>query len=240
MPGCDLGERDELVERLRRHVGMDHQDGRQRDQRGDRREILDRVVAEVGVERGIDRHRAGIAEHQHVAVGRGLRHQVGGDDAARAGHVLDHERLAEGGWRTCRPEAAPARRDCRRGPPPRPAAPGGSARHRPARSRRTTGRAPARTRRQWKSSCSWNSPYTCPAVIPGRSRHQRVHARLRRAMERARNPEKEAVPILPDSGFATSWRPGMTAESSRNLTPRPRCLSPAPPPASTSAPAPPA
>ena len=65
------------------------------DQRGDRGEVLDRVVAEARVERRIDGERAGIAEHQHMAVGRRLRHHVGGDDAAGARHVLDDERLAE-------------------------------------------------------------------------------------------------------------------------------------------------
>ena len=70
-------------------------DRRQADQRGDRREVLDRVVAEVRIERRVDRHRAGIAEHQHMAVGRRLGDHVGGDDAAGARHVLDDEGLAE-------------------------------------------------------------------------------------------------------------------------------------------------
>ena len=98
MPGSFLGERDELGERRGRDLGLADHDGRQADQRGDRREVLDRVVTEARVERRVDRQRAGIAEHQHMAVWRRLGDHVGGDDAAGARHVLDDERLAER-WR---------------------------------------------------------------------------------------------------------------------------------------------
>ncbi len=48
-------------------------------------EVAQRVVAEVGIEHDVDRHRAGIAEHQHVTVGRRGGHHLGGDHAAGAG-----------------------------------------------------------------------------------------------------------------------------------------------------------
>ena len=43
-----------------------------------------------------------------------------------------------------------------------------------------------------------------------RGAHQRVYARLQRAMARTRNPETQALPMALDSGFAASRRPGMT------------------------------
>src|SRR5260221_2953603 len=73
-----LGQRDELVERAGRYVGIGGHDGRQTDQGGHRCEVLDRVVAEIWIERRVDGHIAGIAEHHHVPVGRRLGH-----DAAR-------------------------------------------------------------------------------------------------------------------------------------------------------------
>ncbi len=76
-------------------VGIDHDDQLAGADQPDRREILARVVADVAVERRIDRERAGAAEHQRVAVGRGLRHRARGDRAAGAGAVLDDDVLAE-------------------------------------------------------------------------------------------------------------------------------------------------
>ena len=77
-------------------------DGRvhQHDQRtgrdqADRREILARVVADIRIERRIDRVRAGAAEAERVAVGRGLRDLARRDRAAGAALVLDHDLLAE-------------------------------------------------------------------------------------------------------------------------------------------------
>src|SRR5258705_126328 len=75
---------------------MDHEYGGYRRERRDEREVLERVVGQLRIERNVDRHRARVAEHQRVTVGRGARHLLGGDHAARAGNVLDHERLAEG------------------------------------------------------------------------------------------------------------------------------------------------
>ena len=106
--------------------GMHDQHRRHRHQRGDRREIAQRVVAEVRIEHDIDRHRAGIAEHQHMAVGRRRRHHLGGDHAAGAGNVLDHEGLAERGGELLREQPREHIRDCRPAPRPRSGAPAGS------------------------------------------------------------------------------------------------------------------
>src|SRR5262245_13693523 len=75
---------------------MHDKHGRHGDERGDGGEIAQRLIAEIGIERRVDRHRAGIAEHQHVTVGRRRRHHLGRHHAAGTRHVLDHERLAEG------------------------------------------------------------------------------------------------------------------------------------------------
>jgi hypothetical protein len=53
------------------------------------------MIGQIRLQRGVDRQCAGIAEHQHIAVGCSLGDHVGGNDAAGARHVLDHERLAQ-------------------------------------------------------------------------------------------------------------------------------------------------
>jgi hypothetical protein len=95
LAGLRPGQGDEFRQGLGRHRRMHDQHRRHRDERGDRRKIAQRVVAQVRVEHDVDRHRAGIAQHQHVAVGRRRRHRLGGHHAAGARDVLDHERLAE-------------------------------------------------------------------------------------------------------------------------------------------------
>jgi hypothetical protein len=47
------------------------------------------------IECGIDCERSGIAEHQHVAVWRGLGDHVGGHDPAGSRHILHDKRPAE-------------------------------------------------------------------------------------------------------------------------------------------------
>ena len=61
----------------------------------DGREILQRIVAELGLHEGIDGERAVRADEQRVAVGRRARHRFGADAAAGAAAVVDHHRLAE-------------------------------------------------------------------------------------------------------------------------------------------------
>ncbi|MNT30522.1 hypothetical protein D3C72_1663200 [compost metagenome] len=66
-----------------------------RHQHGHRREILARLVRQVGIERGIDRDGADIAHHDGVAIGRLLGHVVSADIAAGACLVLHHHGLPE-------------------------------------------------------------------------------------------------------------------------------------------------
>ncbi len=62
----------------------------------DRREVLDRVVGHLRIQRRIDRLRADRSHQQRVAVGRRLGDEIGAQVAAGAGLVLDDEALAEG------------------------------------------------------------------------------------------------------------------------------------------------
>jgi hypothetical protein len=57
----------------------------------DRREILARIVAGVFIERRADAQRAGVTQHDGVAIGRALRHRLGADGAAGPGPVVDDD-----------------------------------------------------------------------------------------------------------------------------------------------------
>ncbi|MPM72283.1 hypothetical protein SDC9_119256 [bioreactor metagenome] len=74
--------------------GVGDQDVGHHGQHAHGREVLDRVIAELAVQRLVGGHADG-GNHQRVAVGRGLGHEVGADVAARAGAVLDDEGLAQ-------------------------------------------------------------------------------------------------------------------------------------------------
>ena len=80
---------------LGRKRRIDHQRIRRVADQADRREILARVVADILVERGADRQRAGIAQHQRVAVGFAFGDRLGADRAAGARTVVDHDLLAK-------------------------------------------------------------------------------------------------------------------------------------------------
>ena len=56
---------------------------------------FDRIVAGLRLHRRDHRHRAGVADHQRVAVGLRRRDFARGERAARSGAILDHGRLAE-------------------------------------------------------------------------------------------------------------------------------------------------
>ena len=90
--GLELGG--ELAERIDAQPLVDqHHHGHQAEA-GDRLEVLDRVVAQLLIQRGIAgvRHRRG-GEHR-VAVGLGAHHRFGGDDAVGAALVVDQHGLA--------------------------------------------------------------------------------------------------------------------------------------------------
>ena len=95
LAGLALRERDQFANRLRLDRGVHQHDQRARGDQSDRCEVLARVVADIRVERRIDRERAGAAEAERVAVGRALRDLARRDRAAGAALVLDHDLLAE-------------------------------------------------------------------------------------------------------------------------------------------------
>ena len=87
-------ERDELLQVLRRHVGMDDVQARHLGEQRDRLEVLDRVVGELVEDERVDRERADVAEDQRVLVGR--RGDLGHRDVAGAARlVVDVDALAE-------------------------------------------------------------------------------------------------------------------------------------------------
>jgi hypothetical protein len=88
-------------------VRRDRHDQHQRllHQQRDRREIGDRVIVEIGIERHVDGVGGDRAPDQRVAVGIGLCDRGGADRAGRAGPVLDDDRLAERRLHDLRDEA---------------------------------------------------------------------------------------------------------------------------------------
>ena len=94
LPGSLLRQRDQFGDRTRRHRRMHQHDIAARCDQSDRREILARVVADIGIERRVDRERAR-GDQERVAVGLGLGDLARRDGAAGAAAVLDHDGLAE-------------------------------------------------------------------------------------------------------------------------------------------------
>lgn len=92
-----LGIIDQLGQGFWRQLRIDHDHiGHGREQ-PDRREILQRIVGQLLVERLVRGQRAGGAHQQGVAVRGGVRGRRGADIAAGAGAVVDHEGLSERG-----------------------------------------------------------------------------------------------------------------------------------------------
>ena len=94
LAGLLLGERDQLGNRVRRHVDVDHQGLGDRNHQAERLEILLRVVGQVGKHQRIDRHGAVVRDQERVAVGRSLLHGFRADPHRGARAVLDHDGLA--------------------------------------------------------------------------------------------------------------------------------------------------
>ncbi|MNS87902.1 hypothetical protein D3C72_1218590 [compost metagenome] len=95
LAGILLGVFHQFLNRLDRHLGIHDQDVRHLGAQGDRREILGEIERDVLVERLVDGAGDG-HEQQRVAVRRGALHVVGGNVAAGARLVFNHERLAQG------------------------------------------------------------------------------------------------------------------------------------------------
>ncbi len=77
-------------------------------------EVLQRVVADIGIDRRAGQVRAGAGVDEGVAVGLGARDLRGAKRACAAGAVLDEELLLEGGAQLAPPGAAPVGPSCRR------------------------------------------------------------------------------------------------------------------------------
>ena len=95
LAGIGLGIGDQFGDGFGRKRRIHHQRIRRVADQADRRKILARIVADVLVERRPDRERAGVAEHQRVAVGLAFGDRLGADGAAGAGAVVDHDLFAE-------------------------------------------------------------------------------------------------------------------------------------------------
>ena len=104
-PGLRARQRDQLRQRLRRHAARhDQHVGGDEDLR-DRRQVLDRIEAELLVQARAEHQRA-VADHaERVPVRRRLGEAIGGNVSAGPGYVLDHDRPAPGGAELLREQA---------------------------------------------------------------------------------------------------------------------------------------
>ena len=96
---------DELGQRAGRYRGMRHHDVRHLRHQRDGREVLDRIVVQLGVQRRADRERRR-DQHDRVAVRRRARRRLRADVAAGAAAVLGHHRLPERSREAVRDQAA--------------------------------------------------------------------------------------------------------------------------------------
>ena len=94
LAGMGLGVGDELGHRLHRQVLLDDDDLRDRADDADRREVPDRIVADL-LDEGCDRDGADAADAEGVAVRRRVGDGLRADDAAGARAVVDDDGLAQ-------------------------------------------------------------------------------------------------------------------------------------------------
>ena len=90
-----LGKGNELAQRPHRQARIDVDHIGLRAHECDRCKVLGRIEADLLIEADIGRQNAVGAKEQRVAIRRRARHHLAGDIAARAGTVLDHDRLAD-------------------------------------------------------------------------------------------------------------------------------------------------
>ena len=86
-------ERDQLLQVLRRHAGMNDGNARRRDDMRDGRKILDRVVRQLRIECGPGAEIGDVSEHERVAVRRRARDDLHADSAVAAGSIVDDDLL---------------------------------------------------------------------------------------------------------------------------------------------------
>jgi len=94
-PGIRAGEIDEIRDRSGRQGRMGEQDIGPRRHPRDVREILQRIVSELRIERGARCQRHADAHEQGVAVGTGASRDLGGQISARPGTIVDDHALTE-------------------------------------------------------------------------------------------------------------------------------------------------
>ncbi len=90
-----LGERAHLAQRFCRKRRMRHHGDRRRGHEADGDEILQRIVAGIGIEDRVDRRGPAGAHHQRVAVGRSLDRRPRADHAGSTPAVVDDDLLTE-------------------------------------------------------------------------------------------------------------------------------------------------
>ena len=93
--GLLLGQCDECGKVIRRQVGIADQKAWHARDHSDRREIGHRIERQLGIERRIDCMTAE-AHQKRVAVRERLGHRLGGEIAAGARPIFDHDRLPQG------------------------------------------------------------------------------------------------------------------------------------------------
>ncbi len=86
---------DQVGERLHAELRIDHHHDRRPAQIGDVGEVLDRIVARIGIDDRRDHMRRDAGDHEGVAVGLHMGRLLRADDAAGARLVLDEELLLE-------------------------------------------------------------------------------------------------------------------------------------------------
>src|SRR5665213_4469860 len=91
LAGLRFGERDQFLHIMRGQRRVHQNDEWTGSDQSDWREILARVVADIGVKRRVNRKRAGAAEAKRVAVGRGLGDLARAERAAGATMILDDD-----------------------------------------------------------------------------------------------------------------------------------------------------
>jgi hypothetical protein len=90
-----LGVGDQLLHVLGREIHIGGEDQRRNSGERHRDEVLRRIERELALVQGHVRGIAGDHGQHRVAVGCGLRHEVGAEDAVGSGPIVDHDRLAE-------------------------------------------------------------------------------------------------------------------------------------------------
>ena len=95
--GLALAQRHQVLGAFHRQIVVHQEDRAGVAEDRDRREIADRMILEVGIERDVGRQRAGrIGHHQRIAIRRRVDDLLDRDGAAGAGAVVDDDGLACG------------------------------------------------------------------------------------------------------------------------------------------------